>query len=133
MIYNDLITADFDKTFIENLVRTYSAGIYHDQIYTSSISFAWEDSDEKKTYLSELCNHIASTNVLIIIGYSFPFFNREIDRKIIGSMKNIEKVYFQAPDADNIKERFQAIRDDLDGKILVTRFDLDQFLLPNEL
>jgi len=70
---------------------------------------------------------------LIVIGYSFPFFNREIDRKIIGNMEELEKVYFQAPDAETIKERFQAIRDDIDEKLLVTKKDIGQFLIPNEL
>ncbi len=48
-------------------------------------------------------------------------------------MNKLEKVYFQAPDAQNLVERFESIRPDIDNRKLVARFDIDQFLLPNEL
>jgi len=70
---------------------------------------------------------------LIVICYSFPFFNRNVDSQIIKTMKELKKVYFQAPDSDLIKERFQAIRDDIPENKLVPRIDIEQFLLPNEL
>ena len=46
-------------------------------------------------------------------------------------MSNLKTVYFQAPDADKIKERFLSIRDDI--KDLRLRLDVDQFLIPDEL
>jgi len=70
---------------------------------------------------------------LIVIGYSFPYFNREIDREIIANMNNLKKVYFQSLDAENLKERFLSIRDDLKDNQLLVRKDCGQFLLPNEL
>jgi hypothetical protein len=48
-------------------------------------------------------------------------------------MTSLEKVYFQAPDSNNLKERFLSIREDIDDKKLVLRYDTEQFLLPNEL
>lgn len=98
----------------------------------SGLSFAWE---RYKTQEHEIVfyaqNETKDTEVLVVIGYSFPYFNREIDREIIGSMDSLKKVYFQAPNADKLSERFLSIRTDI--KTLLPRFDLDQFLLPNEL
>jgi hypothetical protein len=36
------------------------------------------------------------TEVLVSVGYSFPFFNRDIDRRIIHNMGKLKKVYLQA-------------------------------------
>ncbi len=100
----------------------------------SGLSFAWERFGEpEKDIILHAKNETANTVILIVVGYSFPYFNREIDRDIIQNMKYLKKVYFQAPDADNLKERFLSIREDLPDEQLVSRFDVGQFLLPNEL
>ena len=51
-----------------------------------------------------------------------------------GNMKHLRKVYFQAPnnDVENIKMRFQAVRDTKDIE-LISITDLDQFFIPPEL
>lgn len=65
-------------------------------------NYSWEALPEFKgkyqTYERnlEIAKEIArKTDVLIVIGYSFPFFNREIDREIIGSLTNVERIYIQ--------------------------------------
>lgn len=121
-----------DKTFVNQVTRNFVAATYLSNIY-SSLSFAWEPEQPDKSIVTKSIENTKDTVSLVIIGYSFPFFNREIDRKIIGSMTNLKKVYLQAPDAEIIKERFQAIKDDLTGIELITKFDVGQFLLPNEL
>jgi hypothetical protein len=57
----------------------------------------------------------------------------ENDREIIRNMTNLRKIYFQAPDAHNLQERFFSIREDIKVDKLINRFDIDQFLIPNEL
>lgn len=83
------------------------------------LSFAWEDDSYiyKRTFTEnrlKLALEIAEgTTILVIIGYTFPFFNRSIDTKIIKSMlPSLQKIYFQDPN--------------LDGDFLY-----DQFSLPN--
>jgi hypothetical protein len=99
---------------------------------SSHISFAWEEDSLKTNIVDAAIAGTKETNILLVIGYSFPFFNREVDRKIIGAMTGLEKVYFQAPDADDLKERFFAIRDDAINIKLVPRKDLKQFVFPHE-
>ncbi|MEI9954873.1 MAG: hypothetical protein WDM90_00825 [Ferruginibacter sp.] len=43
---------------------------------------------------------IDGTTIIVIIGYSFPFFNREIDKIIFGNLMSpgpIKKIYYQDP------------------------------------
>ncbi|MBU2915999.1 SIR2 family protein [Reichenbachiella agariperforans] len=119
---------------LSKVVRNYASLRLTDTRGFSGLSFAWERFGEpEKDIVLHAKNETANAEILIVIGYSFPYFNREIDREIIQNMKHLKKVYFQAPDAEHLKERFLSIREDLPNESLVTRFDVEQFLLPNEL
>jgi len=118
--------------FVEMVTRNFAFVSYVSGYY-STLSFAWEKEEKDKCIIEKAMLNTKDTAVLVVIGYSFPFFNREIDRKIIGSMKNLSKVYIQSPDAHNVAERFQAMRDDLHGIEILNKLDVGQFLLPNEL
>lgn len=62
------------------------------------MSFAWENNSQKRI---EIAKHIASqTDILVIIGYSFPFFNRKIDQEIFDEFRvegKLKVVYHQDP------------------------------------
>lgn len=98
----------------------------------STISFAWEEYNNGKFIVNKAIEFTNTTEILVVIGYSFPFFNRQVDRDIIRAMGNLKKVYFQAPDAIDLRERFLAIRDDIEQKNLLIRTDVKQFVFPNE-
>lgn len=128
------ITVQFNIDTISALVNYYAVAIESNKTYYPLLSFAWENERSKEeTILDKAITCTQDTDVLVVIGYSFPFFNREVDRKIIGAMKNLSKVYFQAPDAENIKTRFQAVRSNMLPKDLVAYPEVGSFLLPDEL
>ena len=106
----------------------------------SLLTFAWEDEERygKKTFLERrmrLAQKIcANTNILVIIGYSFPFFNRMIDESLFESMRgSLEKIYFQDPclDGQQLVGKFN-LSNDLKGKI-VHISDTDSYHIPFEL
>jgi hypothetical protein len=131
-LYTDY-NGPFSKDFIEIITQRYAL-ISSTSTFLSTFFFSWEESfDPDRDIVKLAIKNTSDSQVLIVIGYSFPFFNRNVDRQIIKSMKELKKVYFQAPDSDLIKERFQAIRDDIPENKLVPRIDIEQFLLPNEL
>ncbi|MFT3845388.1 MAG: hypothetical protein QM725_10065 [Lacibacter sp.] len=72
------------------------------------------------------------TEILVVIGYSFPFFNRKIDRKIMNSNR-IQKVYVQDVNPQEriftIKESFESLR----GKQIIPINFINSFFLPPEL
>lgn len=133
--YYDNITNLFSVDFISRVLHNYAILRFASPYLYSGLSFAWESYNSN--YQINIIEHTKSmtedTDIIIVIGYSFPYFNREIDRDIIGNMTNLKKVYFQAPDADVLKERFLSIRDDIPMESLLCRHDVGQFLLPNEL
>lgn len=111
-------------------------------------NFAWESaSDFREKYsgyqnnLKEALKIAANTQVLVVIGYSFPVFNREIDKQLFDRMENLQKVYIQDLEPDRIEltmknafEVFQQIpevgRDEINFQLDDTG---NQFVIPFEL
>lgn len=127
--------------FMRNEVRDINDFIAY--FYQSSsenvdlLTFAWEDVTESVYYLRSRLpiakKMIEETDVLVIIGYSFPFFNRNIDKEIFETLKasrRLKKIYYQdkykAPNF--IKNQFN-LPDDID---IVGWTDTDQYLVPFE-
>lgn len=74
------------------------------------------------------------TNVLVIIGYTFPFFNREIDRRILSKLKPYAKIYIQDLNPQYVKQNLQAVLTDAQRNMHITELErTDQFYLPPEL
>ena len=97
-----------------------------------SISYAWEPSPLYQTFQRELLESIASTVAVVAIGYSFPFYNRAVDREILGSMTKLKKVYLQVPETDQ-KEFRNRILATVGREIdIVEISDMRQFHIPYE-
>lgn len=101
--------------------------------YTLECEFGWEEDEQG---LEELKNKIQHTKILVVIGYSFPYFNRQVDRAIIKAMTNLEKVYFQAESEEatiKMVESFKAIEDPAKTIKKECINDANQFFIPYEL
>ena len=70
--------------------------------YMPHIHFAWENSDYKSELIKNIEHVVKGTTILVVIGYSFPFYNREVDKKVFNILKEngIKKIYFQDPVLD---------------------------------
>lgn len=111
----------------------------------SNIFFGWEmmKSDYEpnldfKIYKAAI--EIArQTDILVVCGYSFPDFNAVIDKKILGAMKGLRKVYIQSPEASRIKEIIHRyLMNEVNGNLPNEHLafesieDCSQFLVPSE-
>lgn len=77
--------------------------------YNPSLSFAWENNVEENFY-QNLSKSIEETEVLIVIGYSFPFFNRKVDKFILDALPKLKKVIVQDPKhASDIIEKMKGL------------------------
>jgi hypothetical protein len=76
---------------------------------------------------------LSETEILVIIGYSFPSFNWSVDQEIFRNIKKLEKVYYQAPEneVDFLKTQMDAIHPDLKGRTMGI-FNLRSFYIPVE-
>lgn len=128
-IWNDH-QAMVTKELIESLVRSYALIKYFPNTYSSGLSFAWEVERTDRDIIS--CVE-GDTDILVVVGYSFPFFNREVDRQLLNCL-NPKKVYIQAPKpyADEIKESFKSVTS-LHESLVHTITQVRQFFLPPEL
>lgn len=103
--------------------------------YKHLIYFAWNNdhiTDKARTYARGIINN---TDVLVVIGYSFPYFNRDTDRHIFESLGNTRgvKTYIQTTSNafESIKKRAIGVNQSFRNAEAFT--ELDQFLIPNEL
>jgi hypothetical protein len=78
-------------------------------------NFSWEsyeNSDScyigKNNVVESAKKVFDSCDILIIIGYSFPYFNSEIDKYLIGDIK-IKELIIQDENPENIKQRLKQI------------------------
>ena len=102
----------------------------------SDISFAWAGRfNEQKTAIKEA---LGSTDTLVVIGYSFPAFNRKIDSEIFKMMRDIREVKIQDPEYQGKVEIVREILSETHGPklrqgiIQVTGVaGVEQFFIPN--
>lgn len=121
--------------FIEILENYYDC--IRNKNLDSAISFAWDKKEDTHKLLETVKRATNNTQILVVIGYSFPFFNRRMDYEIIREMKYLRKVYIQDIDPEPILERFLAIKPDFinsNGTIRnVLVHNTNQLHLPDEL
>lgn len=118
-------------------VSTYLASVNDLENDDYELQFAWEDSDYDNLFKAAE-RDLAKIEVLVIIGYSFPFFNRKIDMELINKMSGLRKIYIQDLNPENIKEQldeFIPINRLLGNLRIEFEFkrSLDQFVFPKEL
>ena len=101
------------SNFSKVINNIYAIAQNEDMIFT----FAWENlghSNPGKVLHQRMLHALKiaeNTTILVIIGYSFPFFNRKIDNEIFEVLLKsgkLKKIYFQDPynDGEFLKSQF---------------------------
>lgn len=92
-----------------------------------TFSYAWEDDDKSEMAIKEACRIMSETDVLVIIGYSFPAFNKDVDKRIFKYLQDGKKVFYQDPNANAelLKNRFGIM-----DKMISLEKDVKQFTIP---
>lgn len=99
------------------------------------INFAWEDPTHNRLKNVGL-NLLSDVTDLVVIGYSFPYFNREIDNIIFKQLDNLFRVYLQFPDGvhTTIEERIKKLLpDDIKDVKIIRVLSTDLFYIPDDL
>jgi hypothetical protein len=119
-IYNELLSNSNDD-LIEFMRNNYMH---------NSIHFVWENTNYHKEILEKIKPILNEVTIFVIIGYSFPFFNREVDKSIFEELKNLKKIYYQNPtmNGQQLKNQFN-----LDNSIDIKHIQqTDNFHIPFE-
>lgn len=98
-------------------------------IINNHINFAWENNT-LSNYTREQAKKIFSqTDILVIIGYSFPPFNKEIDSLLFEQLKNREtRIYYQDPFGSD--ELIKILTNGFNTQVFIIRDKTDHFFLP---
>ena len=101
--------------------------------FRTHLSFAWENSKNQQNMNDSIASTVQDAEQVVVIGYSFPYFNREIDRAIFARMSNLKKIYVQDVHPESVIQSIAAVLPS-DNKIKVFPVsDCTQFYLPAEL
>lgn len=107
--FADKIRGDIENVMRGYVMTTRGSPIQENQNYT----FAWEERGsgaEIAKKAREMAVDIAEqTDALVIIGYSFPKLNREIDTQIINSLQKEAQIYIQNLDFEGVSNRLRQI------------------------
>ncbi len=129
--FNKVAHREFNTDTLEDLIHNYAAIKFSNTIIPG-FSFAWESSNHN-SFFDNVLEDTKDCEVMVVIGYSFPFFNREIDQEIIMNMQNLKKVYFQDPEVEVVMRRFKSIRRGTISPKLIAEEATRYFYVPDEL
>ena len=94
------------QNIVHGTIDTYLQGIVSDnkdfknKDYSNCIKYAWEQDSKSLENALEI---MKNTDILVVIGYSFPSFNRKIDSQLINAFQldnNYMDIILQDPEAN---------------------------------
>lgn len=131
---SDSLVATDNFKLVRNFLSFY-VGTLYGEMFQPMLSFAWEKHGSLDHAVMRYAKSaIERTQILVIIGYSIPFFNREVDREMIETMApTLTKVYIQDPNTKQVAESFSSLWDNKTKIEIVQKDTTDQFYLPPEL
>jgi hypothetical protein len=100
----------------------------------SEISFAWEGYTKNQLdhRIDEL--KLPDVKVIVVIGYSFPYFNREVDGRILMQCTHAHTVYLQYPKGEHtsVRKRLENMLISFDKRKILDIESTDLFYIPDE-
>jgi hypothetical protein len=112
--------------------------LYHDRFTNGEgqmlLSYSWEALAESKTPWEKVTTAVAQADELVVVGYSFPDFNRVVDLKLIAAMKGLQRVIIQSPKAsiEGLLTKLTMIAPELESKLVPYPL-VHEFYVPNRL
>ncbi|MBK9329476.1 MAG: hypothetical protein IPM95_09240 [Sphingobacteriales bacterium] len=137
----DLLNTKPITSFLSNLSLIVNN---KEEINRTNIKFAWENDTESIKAREIASKILARSDVVVVVGYSFPSFNRNVDRQIFQIFNENynkqlysnakRKIYIQDTEnnAPKIKDRLKAVGSNL-FDVAEIYDDVDQFFIPPEL
>lgn len=132
--YSD--TKKIDENLLKNILKNYAECVYVGRCEGRlRLNFAWEEAFSKDLLENMIPKLVQDTTTLVVIGYSFPYFNRKIDRAIIEKMSHLKNIYIQDKYPNRIQQYITPVipENRLAGIKIVPLDDVEQFYLPPEL
>jgi hypothetical protein len=95
------------------------------------INFGWENDPPRKKSIEIAKQIVMDTTDLVIIGYSFPQFNHEIDKQILSESSNLRNIYYQTIEQDYNEQLERLVEiDPGHSEICKLKKDIRTFFVP---
>ncbi|MBL7981546.1 MAG: hypothetical protein JNL52_07015 [Flavobacteriales bacterium] len=103
--------------------------------FQERMTFAWENNQVAQRAIVQAEHALREADVLVVIGYSFPAFNRFVDKRLMAAFQQgttRKRLVIQNPNAskEDLLNLFEVDQDIVEISLDTNR---DQFHLPNEL
>lgn len=126
--------------------QKYFEAIQYRSSETPFISYSWEKHGEREKLMKVAEEVSAATEILIIIGYSFPLVNRKVDQHLLNYMPNVRKIIIQSPEKTikGVRDRCTSLLSSTSNRLLfgknhqlleerIISFDtVNEFFVPDE-
>jgi hypothetical protein len=112
--------------------------LYHDRFSSGEgqmlLSYSWEALADNKTPWEKVTAALVDTEELVVVGYSFPDFNRVVDLKLIAAMQGLKRVVIQSPQSsiEGLLTKLTMIAPELESKLIPYPL-IHEFYVPNRL
>jgi hypothetical protein len=130
----DLANINVESIIDEKVFANYYSDIHEDGD-ANKIRFSWELGDSFSTLTDLLNQAIINSKNIVVIGYTFPLYNRFIDLEYLKQSAIADKrIFIQDPNADDLKQNFIDYYkiDRLKEKVLSIK-NCDSFYVPSDI
>jgi hypothetical protein len=134
--FNSLSSLDENYAFDDFIYKKINTNGYFEDTHTDNdaeqIKFAWEEVSEISSTVEIAKEKIENSGNIIVIGYTFPLYNRLIDLKYLKQTDLIKKnIIIQDPNADLIKQNIKDIYGIGQRGNIKAITDCDSFYVPS--
>jgi hypothetical protein len=95
---------------IEDVLKAFAMANDADINVRNHVSFSWDEEDRNDELYKKVLSGLNLTETLVIIGYSFPFFNRNIDMELLKHMPKLKTIVVQDPHMSNGKSVIERLQ-----------------------
>ena len=129
-------TSRIEESLLNNILRKYVECVQVGRCDGRlRLNFAWEDTYSKDMLNNTIPQLVQEATTLVVIGYSFPYFNRKIDRAIFEKMSHLKTIYIQDTNPNRIQQYITPVIPEKKREEIriIPLEEVDQFFLPPEL
>lgn len=130
---------------VRHLFKLYAAEDGREKLcaaFKENFTFAWEGTSLARMGIQRAMKYMIRADVLVVIGYSFPSFNRKVDQQLVSSFfpnqhePSRKKIIIQNPNLS--EETFRHIfglkdRGKYTSELISVESDTSQFVMPPEI
>lgn len=93
--FNFYYERERNQNYLDRILTILSNNSAPFKSFKNNLLFAWEMQNH---FIAKVSDIISDTEIIIVIGYTFPSFNQEVERTIFSKVGKIKKVYYQIPE-----------------------------------